>query len=62
LRISIGAESEERIDQALQLIYDHLNGDPIDSILTHQELARLKMPAFFNRQADVVPEVDLVEQ
>ncbi|EKD92315.1 MAG: aminotransferase, partial [uncultured bacterium] len=46
LRISIGAESDERIDQALQLLYDFLNGSPIDSVQTHNELSCLGLPEF----------------
>lgn len=46
LRISIGTESEERIDQALLVLRDVLTGPPIDSEHIHAELARLKLPEF----------------
>src|SRR3990167_943555 len=46
LRMSIGTESEERIDQALLILRDVLIGSPIDSVCTHAELARLKLPEF----------------
>ncbi len=49
-RISIGAESEERIDCALQIIYDFINSDPIDSLHVHQELKRLALPEFATRK------------
>jgi len=58
-RVSIGAESEERIDQALQILYDFISGPPIDSIYTHQELARLELPEFSDRK-NHVKTVDLV--
>jgi len=50
LRISIGAESEERIDQALQILNDVLNSPPIDSVQVHLELARLGLPEFSSRE------------
>lgn len=46
LRVSIGTESEERIDQALMVLYDTLIGPPVDSVHVHTELARLKLPEF----------------
>lgn len=61
LRISIGAESEERIDHALQLLYDFLNGPPIDSILIHRELARLELPEFSMRKNHVQTTANVLE-
>lgn len=52
VRISIGAESEERIDEALQLLYDFLNGPPIDSAKVYGELMRLRLPKFTERKID----------
>ncbi|EKD71475.1 MAG: hypothetical protein ACD_46C00181G0040 [uncultured bacterium] len=46
LRMSIGTESEERIDQALLILRDTLSAHPIDSVRTHAELARLNLPEF----------------
>lgn len=43
LRVSIGTESEERIDQALKILIDTLNGPPIDSLYIRGELARLNL-------------------
>lgn len=48
-RISIGAESEERIEYALRLLYDLLNGPPIHATQTHQEMVRLHLPEFSKR-------------
>lgn len=60
LRISIGAESEERIDHALQLLYDLLNDTPIDSIQIHAELARLSLPEFFLSKHNTETTISLV--
>lgn len=46
LRISIGTESEERIDQALLTLRDIIKGPPIDGDYVHAELARLNLPEF----------------
>lgn len=54
LRISIGAESEERIDLALKTIRDYLHGKTISHDIISAELARLKLPAFSERQHHVV--------
>lgn len=48
LRVSIGTESEERIDQALITLRDVLIGPPIDSAHVHAELSRLKLSEFAN--------------
>ena len=46
IRISIGTESEERIDQALLIIQDLLNSPPIDTCFVYSELAKLHLPTF----------------
>lgn len=46
VRISIGAESEERIDIALQILYDHLHSPPIDFSQVIHTLSRLELPIF----------------
>lgn len=61
LRISIGAESEERIDHALQIIYDFINSNPVNSADIHQELKRLGLPEFSTRKTHVQSTVDIIE-
>jgi aspartate aminotransferase/aminotransferase len=46
LRVSIGTESEERIDQAMLVLHDLLIGPPVDRVRVHAELARLGLPEF----------------
>lgn len=60
-RISIGAESEERIDHALQIIYDYINADPIDSNHIQYELKRLKLPEFAARKIPIQLTADVFE-
>lgn len=60
LRISIGAESEERIDLALKTIRDYLHGNIISHDAISAELQRLKLPAFSVRQNHaVLPEIEV---
>lgn len=46
IRMSIGTESEERIDQALLILRDMLLQSPVDSKFIHKELVRLGLPEF----------------
>lgn len=46
LRVSIGTESEERIESALRILKNLLSGPPIDHSYVHAELARLNLPRF----------------
>lgn len=46
MRVSIGTESEERIDDALQTLYDVLTGQPVDSTQIHKEMLNLGLPEF----------------
>lgn len=46
LRVSIGTESEERIDYALQTLYDVLSGQAIDSVWIHSEMRNLGLAEF----------------
>jgi len=46
IRISIGTESEERIDYALQTLYDVLSGKPIDSNWIRSEMQHLGLAEF----------------
>jgi aspartate/methionine/tyrosine aminotransferase len=46
LRVSIGTESEERIDFALQTLFDVLNGRPVDSKWVRSELHSLGLAEF----------------
>ncbi len=46
LRVSIGTESEERIEIALRILNNILSGPPVDSPYVHAELARLSLPEF----------------
>ena len=59
LRISIGAESEERIDHALQLIFDAIHAPVIDSVQVHNELYRLQLPEFSSGKNAVEPMVTI---
>ena len=46
LRVSIGTESEERIDYALQTLYDVLNGPAVDGKWIRSELSKLGLSEF----------------
>ncbi|MDX2345535.1 MAG: pyridoxal phosphate-dependent aminotransferase [Legionella sp.] len=55
LRLSIGTESEERIENGLRILKNVLSGPPIDSAYIHAELARLKLPVF---QENMIPQAE----
>lgn len=46
IRISIGTESEERIDYALQTLYDVLSGKPLDSNWIRSEMRNMGLAEF----------------
>ncbi len=46
LRVSIGTESEERIDYALQTLYDVINGSTVDDKWIRSELSNLGLSEF----------------
>lgn len=46
VRVSIGTESEERIDYALQALFDTLSGQPVEGDRVRKELANLGLPEF----------------
>lgn len=46
IRVSIGTESEERIDTALQILRDTLRLPSFDSQALHEEMAAMKIPQF----------------
>ena len=46
LRVSIGAESDERIESALATLKNALSSMPINGQYVHDEIRKLGLPAF----------------